>query len=284
MSEPADIQTPEQPKKPPFQFGLKHLMALPVVVAVFFAIATYTGGVFAILIVAALLGIAGLFFSATRRIAFVALIVLAIITLMPKVHSPAPAAPRAQCANTLKQIALAMHNYHDAWGSFPPAYIADEDGRPMHSWRVLLLPYLNKRPSTTYTTSANRGTAPTTASWLACPWRSSTVRWQTRYHRRPPATWPSSVPRRCGPAASQRISTNAPMVPPIRLRSLRSPTRAFTGWNREIFTCCRWRPLSTPRRGKESQVSIPAAPTWALPTAAFISCRRPYQRMTCRPY
>jgi prepilin-type processing-associated H-X9-DG protein len=35
-----------------------------------------------------------------------------------------------------------MHNYHDTYGSFPPAYIADNDGRPMHSWRVLLLPFL----------------------------------------------------------------------------------------------------------------------------------------------
>jgi hypothetical protein len=48
----------------------------------------------------------------------------------------------APCINNLKQIGLAMHNYHDAHGCFPPAYIPDENGKPMHSWRVLLLPYL----------------------------------------------------------------------------------------------------------------------------------------------
>jgi len=37
-----------------------------------------------------------------------------------------------------------MHNYAAANGSFPPAYVADEDGKPMHSWRVLLLPYLEQ--------------------------------------------------------------------------------------------------------------------------------------------
>ncbi len=48
------------------------------------------------------------------------------------------------CANSLKQIGLALHNYHEANGCFPPPYIADQNGTPMHSWRVLLLPYLDE--------------------------------------------------------------------------------------------------------------------------------------------
>ena len=47
--------------------------------------------------------------------------------------------------NNLKQIGLALHNYHDAYGCFPPAYLADENGRPMHSWRVLILPWLGQK-------------------------------------------------------------------------------------------------------------------------------------------
>ncbi|MHC4179486.1 MAG: DUF1559 domain-containing protein, partial [Planctomycetota bacterium] len=50
------------------------------------------------------------------------------------------------CTNNLKQIGVAMHNYHDANGCFPPAYIPDENGRPKHSWRVLLLPYMDEKP------------------------------------------------------------------------------------------------------------------------------------------
>jgi hypothetical protein len=38
---------------------------------------------------------------------------------------------------------MALFNYHDHYGSFPPAYLADADGRPQHSWRVLILPYLD---------------------------------------------------------------------------------------------------------------------------------------------
>jgi len=52
---------------------------------------------------------------------------------------------RADCKINLKQIGLSLHNYHEAWGAFPPAYIADENGRPMHSWRVLLLPFLEQQ-------------------------------------------------------------------------------------------------------------------------------------------
>lgn len=55
------------------------------------------------------------------------------------------AAQRTQCVNNLKQIGLALHNYHDVNQSFPPAYIADANGKPMHSWRVLILPYLDQQ-------------------------------------------------------------------------------------------------------------------------------------------
>ena len=51
---------------------------------------------------------------------------------------------RAQCRNNLKQIVLALQSYHQANGCFPPAYIADKNGKPMHSWRVLILPYLDR--------------------------------------------------------------------------------------------------------------------------------------------
>ena len=39
---------------------------------------------------------------------------------------------------------LALHNYHDTYGSFPPAYTADSNGRRLHSWRTLILPYMDQ--------------------------------------------------------------------------------------------------------------------------------------------
>ena len=64
--------------------------------------------------------------------------------MLPAVQAAREAARRSQCVNNLKQIGLAMHNYHDTYKCFPPAVIADEDGRPMRSWRVAILPYIEQ--------------------------------------------------------------------------------------------------------------------------------------------
>jgi prepilin-type processing-associated H-X9-DG protein len=44
----------------------------------------------------------------------------------------------------MKQIMLGFHNYHDKYGCFPPTYTVDESGKPLHSWRVLILPYIEQ--------------------------------------------------------------------------------------------------------------------------------------------
>ena len=49
------------------------------------------------------------------------------------------------CFGNLRRIGRAVLAYEAAQGTFPPAYLADENGRPMHSWRVLILPYLDRQ-------------------------------------------------------------------------------------------------------------------------------------------
>ena len=51
---------------------------------------------------------------------------------------------RAQCMNNLKQIGLAMGDYHEAYGCLPAAAITDKNGRPLLSWRVAILPFMEK--------------------------------------------------------------------------------------------------------------------------------------------
>lgn len=53
--------------------------------------------------------------------------------------------PPASTPNRLKQLGLALHQYHDHYGAFPPVITTDKHGRPMHSWRVLILPFLDRR-------------------------------------------------------------------------------------------------------------------------------------------
>jgi prepilin-type processing-associated H-X9-DG protein len=64
--------------------------------------------------------------------------------LLPAVQAAREAARRVQCHNNLQQIGMAMHSYCAAYNCFPPAFVPDKNGRPMHSWRVLLLPYLDE--------------------------------------------------------------------------------------------------------------------------------------------
>ncbi len=68
-----------------------------------------------------------------------------VALLLPAVQAAREAARRSQCVNNMKQIGLAMHNYHSTYNSFPPAWTTDENGKPLLSWRVLLLPFLEEQ-------------------------------------------------------------------------------------------------------------------------------------------
>ncbi len=84
----------------------------------------------------------------TLRDLFVYITLIGILLAVAKVivssfTTPREATRRSSCTNNLKQIGIALHNYLDEHKRFPPAYIADADGIPMHSWRVLILPYMD---------------------------------------------------------------------------------------------------------------------------------------------
>ncbi len=64
--------------------------------------------------------------------------------LLPAVQAAREAARRMQCSNNMKQIALAIHNYESVYKSLPPAYTVDSEGNKLHSWRTLILPFLEQ--------------------------------------------------------------------------------------------------------------------------------------------
>jgi type II secretory pathway pseudopilin PulG len=67
-----------------------------------------------------------------------------IALLLPAVQAAREAARRSQSTNNMKQIAIALHNYHDTYNEFPPAIVTDANGQPLYSGRVLLLPFLEQ--------------------------------------------------------------------------------------------------------------------------------------------
>jgi hypothetical protein len=86
-----------------------------------------------LLIILAVLAIGGLLFLG----------MLAAL-LIPAWGNMRLASRRVASMNNMKMIGIALHNYHDVYGEFPPQYVVDSAGKPLYSWRVLILPYLEQ--------------------------------------------------------------------------------------------------------------------------------------------
>jgi prepilin-type processing-associated H-X9-DG protein len=70
---------------------------------------------------------------------------MVLLVVIPLVQRVRQAEARAKSANNLKLMGLAMHKYHDTFQFFPPAAIFDrKDGKPLLSWRVLILPFIEQ--------------------------------------------------------------------------------------------------------------------------------------------
>ena len=92
-------------------------------------------------------------FTLIELLVVIAIIAVLIALLLPAVQQAREAARRSQCKNNLKQIGLALHNFHDTYSRFPPG--AGNDMQPFgnaggpqwgSSWMVYILPYIDQGP------------------------------------------------------------------------------------------------------------------------------------------
>jgi hypothetical protein len=146
MSEPEPQPATSPPRRPWFQFSLRTLLLLFVVLGSSLAVF----GAWGIAVFGLAVGLA-MYVRHVRRLTSLTYPLLAFFCLVglwllwrnfeatPSVSYGPP-----RCYTELHDIAQALQDYHQANGSFPPAYVVDKNGKPLFSWRVLILPYLHR--------------------------------------------------------------------------------------------------------------------------------------------
>ncbi len=115
-------------------------------------------------------------FTLIELLVVIAIIAILIALLLPAVQQAREAARRTQCKNNIKQIGLALHNYHDTYNTFPPGRtrnpnIADSWYTGNLNWHGRILPFIDQAPlfnqidwtrgGGTNATDGNTGTANT---------------------------------------------------------------------------------------------------------------------------
>ena len=111
-------------------------------------------------------------FTLVELLVVIAIIGVFVSLLLPAVQSAREAARRMSCQNNLRQLGIALHNYHDTLHVFPPHQLTD----PPRNWITLLLPYIEQgnlhttyRFDVAWNAAQNQAAVNTPIKILICP-------------------------------------------------------------------------------------------------------------------
>ncbi len=94
-------------------------------------------------------------FTLIELLVVIAIIAILVALLLPAVQQAREAARRSQCKANLKQIGIAMHNYHDVHGRFPYGYYHSNSYHGRDTWMQQLMPYYDQAPAYDAYSSSN---------------------------------------------------------------------------------------------------------------------------------
>src|SRR5579863_5517979 len=88
-------------------------------------------------------------FTFVELIVVLAIVAVALALAMPAMHQAIQDARRSQCKNNLKQLGLALHNYHETFNLLPPGWVSRDGAAGLGArlgWQTFILPYVDQAP------------------------------------------------------------------------------------------------------------------------------------------